>query len=188
MSCIILNEINGIENYSYLELGIGTNNNFSNIKCKNKFSVDINGDALFNGTTDEYFEQLNPNKKFDIIFIDANHDYDYVLKDFNNSIDHAEKWILIHDMIPPTIHHAMQAACSDSYRLLYYFLIEEKFELYSTIENYGLTFIRVPAKKVYPNEKYKNISYDEFISFISKNYTLYSELDLVKYFNATESF
>lgn len=188
MSCAILNRIKGVEKYSYLELGISNNDNFNYIKCKNKFSVDINGDALFTGTTDEYFEQLNPNQKFDIIFIDANHNYDHVLKDFNNSIDHAKKWILIHDMIPPTIHHTTKEQCSDSYRLLYYFLMEEKFELYSTIENYGLTFIKMPAKKVYPDEKYKDISYDEFISYVHENYILYNELDLVKHFNAAGSF
>lgn len=183
MSSVILNNINNIEKYSYLELGINDNNNFNAINCKNKFSVDINSNAMFTGTTDEYFEQLSLNKKFDIIFIDANHNYDYVLKDFNNAIDHANKWILIHDMIPPSADFTAEYRCSDSYKLLYYFHKEENFELYSTIENYGLTFIKLPAKKVYPDPRYKDIEFNEFSSYISKNVKLYSEIELINFLN-----
>jgi hypothetical protein len=93
MSSLIINNIDQIENYSYLELGVNDNINFYQIKCKDKFSVDMNGQAMFTGTTDKFFEEFSKNKKFDIIFIDANHNYDYVLRDFNNSIDHASKWI-----------------------------------------------------------------------------------------------
>ena len=70
MSCDIINTMPGIENCSYLELGIRDNINFEAIKCKTQMSVDINGRAQFTGTTDEYFAQADiPN--FDIIFIDA---------------------------------------------------------------------------------------------------------------------
>lgn len=188
MSSIILNNINGIEDYTYLELGVAQNANFSQIKCVEKYSVDTNGYGMFTGTTDEYFSQLSKTDKFDIIFIDANHNYEHVLTDFNNAVDHANKWVLIHDMIPPNKDFTIQSACSDSYKLLYYFLLEEDFELYSTIENYGLTFIKMPAKKVYPNDNYKNADYDEFMTHIKNNIKLYSEVDLVKYFNEGNKF
>ncbi len=55
MSSEIINFLPEIENKSYLELGVNDNVNFNKIKSKNKFSVDINGNAMFLGTTDDYF-------------------------------------------------------------------------------------------------------------------------------------
>ena len=72
MSSIIINHLNKIEEYSYLELGVNDNVNFNSIKSKNKFSVDMNGNALYTGTTDEYFNSLSAEVKFDIIFMDIN--------------------------------------------------------------------------------------------------------------------
>jgi len=178
MSSIIINQLTDIENYSYLELGVNDNLNFNEIKCKNKFSVDMNGQAMFTGTTDEYFDSLPFSEKFDIIFIDANHDYDYVLRDFNNSIDHANKWILLHDMIPPDVRFTKRNRCSDSYRILYYMLKEEKFEIYPMNTNYGLTLIRMPANKIHPAESYKSVSYNEFLKFIEEIH-LYSTQEII---------
>jgi hypothetical protein len=92
-------------------------------------SVDITPDvAIYTGTTDDYFATLRDSTKFDIIFIDANHDYPYVLRDYNNAIDHATHWILFHDMIPPTEFDAQSAFCSDGYKILYHMLKYENFE------------------------------------------------------------
>lgn len=182
MSCLIINTLNGIEDKSYLELGVFKNHNFNAIKSNNKFSVDLNGRALFTGTTDDYFSSISLDKKFDIIFIDANHDYDYVLRDFNNAIDHCNEWILIHDMIPPNLEQTRSDRCSDSYKLLYYFLKETNFKVYPMNENFGLTLIKMPAKKVYPSELYSNVTYQEFISYITSQ-KLYSSEEITKILN-----
>ena len=58
MSSTIINNLPNIENKTYLELGVFNGINFNQILAKNKFSVDINGNATYNGTTDEYFSQL----------------------------------------------------------------------------------------------------------------------------------
>jgi hypothetical protein len=174
MSSIIINNINNIENYSYLELGIFNNVNFNSIKCANKFSVDMNGKAMFTGTTDDYFQQLSKNEKFDIIFIDANHDYEYVIRDFNNAVDHATKWILIHDMVPPSAKFTQSKYCSDSFRVLQYLITETDFEIYTMDNNFGLTFIKMPADKINPPEHFSQISYDKFIECIIK-IKLYSD-------------
>lgn len=179
MSSIIINNINDIENYSYLELGIYNNVNFNSIKCANKFSVDMNGKAMFTGTTDEYFQQLSKDEKFDIIFIDANHDYEYVVRDFNNAVDHATKWILIHDMVPRSAKFTQSKYCSDSFRVLQYLIIETNFEIYTMNNNFGLTFVKVPASKINPPKQYSQILYDEFVEFIN-TVKLYSDEEMIK--------
>jgi hypothetical protein len=178
MSSIIINHLPGIEDYSYLELGVNDNVNFNAIKSKNKFSVDMNGKAMYTGTTDEYFDSLPLEEKFDIIFIDANHDYDYVLRDFNNSIDHATKWILLHDMIPPSRKYTQPSRCSDSFKLLYYMFQETSFEMYSMNNNFGFTLIKLPATKINPPEVYKLISYHSFMEFIETK-KLYSDEEII---------
>lgn len=179
MSCSVINNIPDIENYTYLELGIDQNKNFDSIKCNIKMSVDINGRALITATTDNFFKELDPDAKFDIIFIDANHDYDYVLKDFNNSVDHCEKWILVHDMIPPTKFWSQSKYCSDSYKLLAYLIKETDIELYPLDYNFGLTLIKMPAHKIYPDSTYANMSFEDFEKFV-KTIKLYSEEEIIE--------
>lgn len=178
MSSIIINHLENIEEYSYLELGVNDNINFNSIKSKNKFSVDMNGKAMYTGTTDEYFNSIAADVKFDIIFIDANHDYDYVLRDFNNSIDHSTKWILLHDMIPPSRKYTQSSRCSDSFKLLYFMLAETSFEIYPMDTNFGFTLIKLPATKINPPPSYKEISYAAFMEFIQSK-KLYSDDEII---------
>lgn len=179
MSSTIINNINDIENYTYLELGIFDNVNFNNIKCRNKFSVDMNGNAMFTGTTDEYFDQLSVSEQFDIIFIDANHDYEYVIRDFNNAIKHATKWVLLHDMIPRSVKFIQPKFCSDSFRVLQYLIKETDFEIYSMDNNFGLTFVRMPATSIEPPTEYSAIPYNEFVEFIN-GVKLYSDAEMIE--------
>ena len=179
MSSVIINNIENIENFSYLELGIFDNVNFNNIKCKNKFSVDMNGNAMFTGTTDEYFDQLSVSEKFDIIFIDANHDYEYVIRDFNNAIKHATKWVLLHDMIPRSKKFIQPRFCSDSFRVLQYLIKETNFEIYAMNNNFGLTFVKMPATSIEPPSEYSTISYNEFVEFIN-GVKLYSDNEMIE--------
>ena len=179
MSCDIINTMPGIENCSYLELGIRDNINFEAIKCKTQMSVDINGRAQFTGTTDEYFAQADiPN--FDIIFIDANHDKEFVVRDFNNSIKYANKWVLIHDMIPPKKKHTQSKYCSDSFRVLHHMITNTDFELYSMNENYGLTLIKMPnVTEITLSNKSINLSFAAFKTFMQDK-KVYSRLEITK--------
>jgi hypothetical protein len=176
----VINQLAGIENLSYLELGIGDARNVRYTKCKNKTSVDTSDkfNPTYVMTTDEYFER-NQNETFDIIFIDANHDFDYALRDLNNSMSRCHKFIMMHDMVPPTLRHTNHHNCSDSYKILYYLLKETNLEVLVLNQNFGLTFIKMPAEPITIPEQYQKASYEEFMQFL-KTKKIYSPEDIIK--------
>lgn len=106
----------------YLEIGVRhTEENFDLINATKKFSVDPGYESEINNvdfkmTSDEFFdglrkeEFLNPEIKFDIIFIDGSHLADQVKKDISNSLDFLsqEGFIVMHDCNPPTEFHASE--------------------------------------------------------------------------------
>lgn len=97
-----------IEHYqykNYLELGVrDTNNTFNKIKCVDKVGVDIDPKSkpTYNMTTDDFFETVGKELKWDIIFIDACHEKNQVYKDFYNSLSHLnDNGIIVMDDINP---------------------------------------------------------------------------------------
>ena len=109
---IINNFIQKLGYNSYLEIGTqNPNGNFNHINIKNKYSVEpfppsglgVN-DYSFVGTSDQYFDFISPDTKFDIVFIDGLHQYDQVLIDIQNSLDHLSDngTIVCHDCLPTT--------------------------------------------------------------------------------------
>jgi hypothetical protein len=174
MTCEIINVIDNIADYTYLELGVAHNENFRNIQCINKMSVDMNGNGIYTGTTDDYFSSIKgTGKLFDIIFIDANHDYEYALRDFNNAVHHAARWIIMHDMIPPSKMHTESRFCSDSYKILHHVCTKEKFEVFPMGDEYGTTFFKVPLSEINPDSVSQNLTYEEFVEFL-KTIKIYS--------------
>lgn len=90
---------------SYLEIGVqDANCNFAKIQAERKVSVDPapRNYCDFVMTSDQYFEQLDPNDRFQFCFIDGLH-YDYqVERDVLNCLDHLEEGgiIMCHDCLP----------------------------------------------------------------------------------------
>ena len=75
---------------SYLEVGTqDPTSNFNKINVEHKVSIDPfpRGQVTFVGTSDEYFESITDNIKYDIIFIDGLHHDDQVLRDVENSLN-----------------------------------------------------------------------------------------------------
>lgn len=98
---------------NYLEIGVNDGRTMESIKAKHKLGVDPDchtyqvicegkGD-MFCGTSDEFFEQLDINVKYDIIFIDGLHVAEQVFRDITNSIKHLSDngIIVLHDCSPP---------------------------------------------------------------------------------------
>jgi hypothetical protein len=113
-------------NLDFLELGYfeieNIGNNFVNVDgFKSKESVDMaNSNATYHMMTDDFFAQ-NTNT-YDIIYIDAGHDWETVLRDYNNSVKVLNKGgiIFFHDLYP-TPELATPAYCGDGFNLLNYF-------------------------------------------------------------------
>lgn len=89
---------------SYLEIGVFYGETFKEVICDNKVSVDPEqyGYTTFQMTSDEYFSQLPENAKFDIIFIDGMHLWEYCYRDIENSLKHLSPngIIVCHGMNP----------------------------------------------------------------------------------------
>lgn len=89
---------------SYLEIGVENGTCFSNVNCRYKTGVDPDprSAATVFMTSDEYFESISDDVKFDIIFIDGLHRYEQCYRDIVNATKHLNDggFILCHDMNP----------------------------------------------------------------------------------------
>lgn len=143
----------------YLELGLYHCDLFNRIlpHAQTLIGVDINEEAgtfmaqsektsFVHSTTDEFAESLRANPRvIDMLFIDANHSRDSVLKDFWSFFpfvnDHG--LILLHDTHPKNYQYTDKGYCGDAY-----LVIEElknhsdEFEMMTIPIHPGLTLIR----------------------------------------------
>lgn len=94
---------------SYLEIGVQfPNSNYDLINVKNKAGVepfpvgDWKDNSVIIKTSDEFFNNLDKDIKYDIIFIDGLHTREQCLKDILNSLNHLSDngFILVHDCLP----------------------------------------------------------------------------------------
>lgn len=110
----IINRIIKSKEYKkYLEIGVRDGKCFRKIECENKTGVDprpSSTDTTHIMTSDYYFNSLNEEEKFDIIFIDGLHIDYQVDKDIENSLKFLSEngTIVLHDCNPPTQNHALE--------------------------------------------------------------------------------
>lgn len=108
----IINHLIKKNNYKrYLEIGVrDPESNLNLIDVEHKDGVDPAGRCNYPITSDDFFEQLDENVKYDIIFIDGLHlDYQ-VEKDITNSLKHLSDGgtIVMHDCSPIKEEHQVE--------------------------------------------------------------------------------
>jgi hypothetical protein len=110
---------------------------------------------LYTGTSDSFFQKISiPPVAF--AFIDGDHNYEQVKRDFFNvsNILQDNGIILLHDTYPPHEDYLAQGQCSDSYKLRQELEKDERFDTFtfplSVAKGVGLTMCR---KKI-PNRAY----------------------------------
>lgn len=137
---------------SYLELGIydGETIEFLKETIPFRVGVDIKKNRndftfeFFQGTTKEFFE--NNKRTFDFIFIDANHNYDYVKYDLEEAkkILNYNGVIVLHDTDPESAHLLQEGYCSDSYKILKYInSTSDLTQITFPVAEAGVTFVKL---------------------------------------------
>lgn len=142
-----INQVAGIQDKRYLEIGTYAGETFRAVKAKQKTGID-NEPKSFHTlcmTSDEFFAMNSA--VFDIIFIDGDHRFEQVLKDFDNACRALACGgvVFVHDLVPPDETYATREPiradggwCGDGYRLLE--LADEQGVAYTILpEPYGLT-------------------------------------------------
>jgi hypothetical protein len=97
----------------YLEIGVFNGENFREIRATLKHGVDPGSEGIVAKevthpyTSDRFFESLDKNYLYDIIFIDGLHHADQVATDIKNSLKHISPngFIVLHDCLPPDYDH-----------------------------------------------------------------------------------
>ena len=140
----IINSIPNIEEKSYLEIGTREGLTFLKIKAKNKIGIDIwPYNFALTTSSDKYFDGYHG--KFDIIFIDADHRCESVLRDFNNSVLHLNLGgiIFVHDLFPLDRQYIIPSLCGDGFKILL-LLLDNETEFFCWKEDYGFTLFLQP--------------------------------------------
>lgn len=178
-----LNQINRPE-LSYLELGVGNKGLISTLNFKHKVGVDTQAfqGVDFVGTTDDFFAQNTD--KFDIIFIDADHTFKQIIKDFNNAKKclKPRATIFLHDLYPPDEGHCAPNSCGDGYKFLNK-LIVDGMCVPVCPQDFGLTMVPYP-EYCRIEELDSDVTYQEFVKNI-QGFTCHSKF---KYLLSPEEF
>ena len=123
---------------SYLEVGVkGEQKNFVHIKCERKEGIDPNGCTTHKMTSDEYFDTVGRDIKWDLIFIDGLHERAQVKRDIENALLHLNEngTIVCHDVNPRESWLLGEAYCWNAWEAFAELRTER-----DDIEMHGVTF------------------------------------------------
>lgn len=160
----------------FLELGTSTGVAFNSLTFDNKYTVDLKTPDLIQGhpnafqlSTDEFFATTELTD-FDLIFIDANHDAEQVLKDYNSSVSRLASGgvIILHDCYPPTEEYCEPRFCSDSYKILEA-LARIGQEVTFSKDDFGVTMVTGAKPLDWRHVNY-NLDYQTFITKMANQF------------------
>ncbi len=118
---------------SYLEIGCFKDEVFLQINVDTKIGVDSNEGGTHRMTSDEFF--ASNTQKFDVIFIDGDHEYHQAKRDVYNSLRCLNKngIIIMHDILPESKASTVVSNHGDVWRVSFD-LLKEKNLLYKIVE------------------------------------------------------
>lgn len=158
-----INLVPGIESKRYLELGVANGATFNKVLAQDKTSVDCEYPATFQMKTDEFFAQAT--EKWDVIFIDADHTFAQVVRDYNGAVKCLSEGglVFMHDLVPPSKEYALPWHCGDAFKFLFWLMVrkERRPRFYVAAFNFGLTLFIDPVP-VTPAPECSGVSYDAF--------------------------
>lgn len=185
----VINSVSNI-NDKYLEIGVENGYTFNNVHFINKTGVDpspyFSSDSLIVKTSDDYFSDSQDN--FDVIFIDGMHQTEYVLRDFNNSIEHISIYgkIILDDIIPLHFDEQLKFPIKSTYeegvlktmvpwtgdvwKVVYYILLHYRdhieFIYFNNMNYRGIGIFKIIEKFKIPYHEIETINnYDYIIDF-----------------------
>ena len=152
-----------IQPINYLELGVGAGANVNEVKWHVKeitVGVDNNEKAFikgmkhgYYGDTDDFFkEKPFGDIKYDLIFIDANHNINFVKRDFYNSLKVlSDRGIIaLHDTYPLNKKMTKDEHCGKGYLFIKELVNDRKdLEVFTIPVHPGLTLVRVSKYEDY---------------------------------------
>jgi len=120
----IINDLIRSKGYdSYLEIGIQEHITWNQIVCGRKVGIEpiwnTGDERIIKATSDEFF--ADSEEKFDLIFIDGDHNEDAVSRDITNSLLSLKEGgtIVLHDAFPPNLEHTISGYCGTVYRAIW---------------------------------------------------------------------
>lgn len=138
----------------YLEVGCLGGDLCASLKTKQSLGIDVNSHSdwpvyeqrhagrvkFYHGSSDSFFEQNV--EDWDLIFIDGDHSYEQVQKDFLNSITCLAEGglIVMHDTLPPTVGDTASDKCGTAYKLRQT-LRSTDYQMYTFPVTFGVTLV-----------------------------------------------
>ncbi len=142
----------------YLELGVRQGNCFNAVAplSTEAYAVDTrnyhkhikqNKNLIWNHmTTSEFLKNHDPKRKFDLVFIDADHSYKGSLDDFKSVLPlvNDNGIILLHDTYPPSEEFTSSDFCSDTYKTAEYIRnnFDKECEIVTLPFYFGISIVR----------------------------------------------
>jgi SAM-dependent methyltransferase len=131
----------------YLEIGCDTNHAFDVIMCDVKVGVDPNKGGTHRMTSDEFFAKNVD--KFDIVFIDGDHNHGQVYKDLQNalSVIPPNGSIVMHDCNPLNPGNEIPQRCGTAWRAFAVHRMRDDLDMIVCDFDYGVGIVRFGKNK-----------------------------------------